>query len=486
MKKATTFLFSALLGLSLSMVALLLSRSASVQASPSIHYVAPGGSCGSSLPSCFTNLQAAVDAAAPGDEIRVAAGSYSDVHVRPRRDTTATGVVTQSVYLTKSVTIRGGYNSDFSAWDPETYATTLDAQGQGRVLYITGDISPTIEGLRITGGNATGMEGYHYYSDFDAGSGVYVLTATVTLKDNQIFSNTSTYSGGGVFLGGSTGILDGNTIHNNQADTGGAGVFLFGGTPTLKSNTIFSNTAGNLGGGVYIFSADAVLEENKISGNSASIHSGGVAVASCNPILDGNLISGNTAQDGAGMELWYSRSVLINNAILDNRSSVNGEGSGLWIGGSKLHLLQNTLARNTGGDGSGIFVTDAGSTPTTLVMTNTLIAGHGIGISVTAGSEVDINGVLWFNTPVKVSQTGATVDVQHQYEGDPAFAADGYHLTAASAAIDKGVPAGVLSDIDGQARFGNPPDLGADEYWPVGYPKYIYLPLNLKNSASTP
>ena len=135
MKKTTTFLFSALLGLSLSMAALLLSRSASVQASPGIHYVAPGGSCGSSLPSCFANLQAAVDAAAPGDEIRVAAGLYSDVHVRPRSDTTATGVVTQSVYLTKSVTIRGGYNSDFSAWDPETYATTLDAQD--RAVYFT-------------------------------------------------------------------------------------------------------------------------------------------------------------------------------------------------------------------------------------------------------------------------------------------------------------------------------------------------------------
>ncbi|MEJ2601171.1 MAG: hypothetical protein P8Z00_22765 [Anaerolineales bacterium] len=303
---------------------------------------------------------------------------------------------------------------------------------------------------------------------------------------SPLYKNTSAYAGGGVFLGESTGILDGKTIQNNQADTGGAGVFLYKGEPTLRSNTILSNTAGNLGGGVYIFSTNAVLEGNKISGNSAIIHSGGVAVASCSPTLNRNLISGNTAQDGAAMELWYSHSVLTNNVIMDNQSSANGEGSGLWIGGSTLRLLQNTLARNTGGDGSGIFVTDAGSTHSTLMMTNTLIADQSIAISVTADSEVDVNGILWFNTPVKISQLGAMVNVQHPYEGDPAFGPDGYHHTAATAAIDKGVPVDVLSDIDGQARFGNPPDLGADEFWPAGYPRYLYLPLNLKNAASTP
>jgi len=40
-------------------------------------------------------------------------------------------------------------------WTP----TTLDAQRQDRVLYIIGDISPEIEGLSITGGNAAGLGG---------------------------------------------------------------------------------------------------------------------------------------------------------------------------------------------------------------------------------------------------------------------------------------------------------------------------------------
>ena len=45
-------------------------------------------------------------------------GIYTDVHARPRNDIVTTGVVTQVVYLTKTVTIRGGYSTNLSAWDP--------------------------------------------------------------------------------------------------------------------------------------------------------------------------------------------------------------------------------------------------------------------------------------------------------------------------------------------------------------------------------
>ncbi len=50
-------------------------------------------------------------------------------------------------------------------------------------------------------------------------------------------------------------------------------------------------------------------------------------------------------------------------------------------------------------------------------------------------------------------------------------------MTAASAAIDKGVEAGVGFDVDGDARpAGAGYDLGADEFW-----FKIYLPLVLRN-----
>jgi hypothetical protein len=475
-KRASVIILASFLGVTFSILALHLGRTASAQAAVGVFYVAPGGSCGGGVPNCYASLQAAVDAATPGDEIRAAAGTYTDLSVRPRRDITTTGSVTQTLYLSKTVTVRGGYNSDFSAWNPDLYATILNAQGKGRGIYVTGDISPTIEGLRITGGNADGMTGYYYYGDYDVGGGVYVLTATVTLNENQIFSNTATYGGGGVFLGYSSSRLSSNEIFDNHVPSGGGGgLFFYEGNPTLISSAVISNTSGNIGGGIYIFSTNATLTGNSIRGNSANTFGGGLDVASCSPTLNGNIFAGNTASQGGGALLWYSHSQLTNNVFSGNHARITG--SGLWLGGSKPLLLHTTMEGNSGGDGSGLTVDNANGVTSTLRLTNTILASQSVGISVTAGSAASVNAVLWFSTPVTVSHAAAAVGVQHQYVGDPAFAADGYHLTATSAAIGKGVPAGVLRDIDEQPRPVQTPDLGADEYWAPGYPKYIYLPV---------
>ena len=121
-------------------------------------YVAPGGDCGGQTP-CFDNVQAAVDAAdSPDDVVKVAAGTYTGVQGRPApAGYYGSSVITQVVYISKTVTIRGGYViTDWIRFDPEANPSTLDAQDDGRVLFITGDISPTVEGLRITDGRAGG------------------------------------------------------------------------------------------------------------------------------------------------------------------------------------------------------------------------------------------------------------------------------------------------------------------------------------------
>ena len=107
--------------------------------------------CPAGPPTCdYTTIQEAVDVANAGDVIKVASGAYDDVNNH--------GGLAQVVYVNRSVTIRGGYaTTNWDTPDPEANPTTLDARGQGRVIYITGDISPTLEGLRITGGNAASL-----------------------------------------------------------------------------------------------------------------------------------------------------------------------------------------------------------------------------------------------------------------------------------------------------------------------------------------
>jgi len=174
---------------------------------------------GGTYPGCtqvFTNVQAAVDAASGGGIIKVAMGVYTGVIARAG--------ITQVVYISKTVIVQGGYTTtNWTTPYPITQPTTLDAQGQGRVMYITGNISPTIEGVRITGGKAYRLGGHilPYGSSgytFDAGGGVYIITATTTLNNNHVFSNVAEI-GNGLFLRSGNSTLSHNTISDNQTDS---------------------------------------------------------------------------------------------------------------------------------------------------------------------------------------------------------------------------------------------------------------------------
>ncbi len=154
-------------------------------------YVAPSGECGEVEP-CYSTIQQAVDESNPFDSIKVAGGTYDDLNVRPRNDITTTGFVTQVVYITKSLTIQGGYTTEnWNTPNPQANPTTLDAQGKGRVIYVAGEISPRIQGFTITGGDAAGLGGWekHEPGDRDCGGGIYVISATTTISDCLINNN---------------------------------------------------------------------------------------------------------------------------------------------------------------------------------------------------------------------------------------------------------------------------------------------------------
>ena len=97
--------------------------------------------CPAGPPTCdYSVIQDAVDVARNGDLIKVAAGTYDDLN-------NYYGLA-QVVYVAKSITIRGGYSTAFSEPpDPVANPTTLDAGGRGRVIYVEGNISLTLEGL---------------------------------------------------------------------------------------------------------------------------------------------------------------------------------------------------------------------------------------------------------------------------------------------------------------------------------------------------
>ena len=392
--------------------------------------------CTNSASPCAT-VQHAVDVAKPTDEVRIAAGSYTGVSPRARNDLTTTGTVTQLVYVTKTLTIRGGFTTtNWTTPDPTLNVTTLDAQGLGRVFYITDYITPTLSGLRMTGGNARGQRGGNSPTD-DAGGGLYVLSATITLSNNVIFSNTTSNVpsinwGGGLYIRRSTSVLSGNSIVGNGSYAGG-GVYLLDSIATINGNTISGNTAsGQGGGGLFLVGGAARLSGNTITDNSGGV-GGGVRIT-------------------GGSDAIFTNTVIADNCCF--------QGAGVHIAGSSPRFLHSTIARNSGS--AGIYATNVASTFSHIALTNTILVSHTLGITVAAGNTATLNSVLWSGNAANTGGSGSIV-ASNEVTGNPVFAADGYHILDGSAAIDRGVDAGVPLDIDAQTRYGAAPDLGVDE-----------------------
>jgi hypothetical protein len=471
-------------GFSIALLWLMDGRLAAVNASPTseLHV------CLSGCP--YSSVQAAVDAASDGDVIKVAAGTYTGVRAR--------AAVTQTVYISKSVTLQGGYTTaNWITPDPEANPTTLDAQGQGRVVYVIGGRGTVIDGLHITGGNAFGQLGGHFPSSPEgSGGGVYVHGARdpfgeeFTLINSHIFSNTA-QQGGGVYMSFccNNATLRGNTFTSNNAEQDGGGVLLHAGAAALTDNVFDSNSA-DRGGGAYMHCNGTQIKQNTFVANTADTAGGGLFLdMQCSEAkLTGTSIISNTAGRGGGLAItggdagWGRSATLINTVIAENQASE--EGGGIYIVSAySVQLLHTTLADNGGGDGSGVRMGDfvlKDPGPSTVTLTNTILVSQSVGLGVTGGSTVTVNSILWYGIPITISQSlTATVAVQNQHTGDPAFVAPDsgdYHIKLGSAAIDKGTVTSISADIDNEPRFGIP-DLGVDESWAPGALKRVYLPL---------
>ncbi len=574
------------------------------RAAGTIHYVAPDGDCAGKTP-CYSTLQAAVDAAGAGDEIRLAGGLYQGVSERNGTQ--------QIALIDKALTVRGGYNSgDWDNPDPAAHPTVLDPQQAGRGLTLW-EAGVEIENLRIAHGAGQAAQ-YAPNPEIEVGGGLYAISSTVTLRsveiaecqaalgggifthnsrftllDSAILTNTAEAWGGGLNLSSSesrlennlvagnsalnsggleishgSSLLKGNTIQNNLGQHGagglnlyrakgaasgniirentgggrggayvfgdfdlfnneiaqntGGGIELSGGRISLVGNAITGNTTSGRGGGVYILFhrdpdtsppvqdlAPKIISHNLIQGNQAE-DGGGLYIASGKPILRGNLIEGNEASGyGGGLYLDSTSMDASGDRILENSSG--GAAGGMFINLSEQASLSNILLINnqTAGEGAALYsvrseialehgtlVGNQGSSavhlsadPGSLVtMTNSILAGHTLGVSALAGSQINIDGVLWFDNGTNYGGAGS-LTVSHELEGDPLLTAD-FHLGMGSPAIDAGQESGLAFDFELEPRAYGAHDLGADEYWPSGVLQRFYLPLAFQEPVFDP
>jgi uncharacterized repeat protein (TIGR01451 family) len=460
---------SLLIGLLLSLGLTRLTGVALAQ-EPTTRYVATTGGdssndCATSSAPCAT-IQHAVDVADPGDEIRVASGIY-----------TATG--SNVITIPKMVTIIGGFETSDWSTSVSSITTVIDGQKARRGIEVQGAITVTIANLVVTRGQANTGGGI-YTRDFSStltvsesvitnnlsatdGGGLYIVGSAM-LSGTRVFSNTAGQHGGGLYQASEGGWVDvtGGVFESNEAALSGGGLYILD-SAMLSGTWVLSNTVGFLGGGLIKAGLEGQLDVigGVFKGNEAR-HGGGLNIIG-NAALSRVWVLNNMAnQQGGGLRLDLSDATLANTIVADNQA---GRGGGLSVERSSVQLLHTTITRNSSSvDGSGVYVTDASGTSSIVAITNTILASHTVGLTVATGNTATLNGVLWYSNTTNSGGDG-NIAITHEYTGGPAFAADGYHLTAGSAAIDRGVNAGVSDDIDGDPRplrcgF----DIGADEY----------------------
>jgi predicted outer membrane repeat protein len=337
----------------------------------------------------------------------------------------------------------------------------------GGVLFVSADGS-------LVGNIITGNVG-------QSGGGAS-LSGDILVTQNTISWNSGSW-GGGLALGEGIISLISNTITDNRSSFPGGGVAIDYFTNLLDPNrkiladNIISRNASGMGGGLFFQSVRPVLMRNLIQDNTSEGDGGGIYANDCQVNMDGDVVTGNTAQgNGGGLTLiQYGQSSLNNVILADNQS--HGQGSSLFIDRTSVDIAQATIANNIGETGiyvqSGLPVAIDASR---LTMTNTIVASHTVAISASVNSTVTLHGVLWFGNETMISGAGTYI-VTDMTHGDPAFTSGGYRLSASSAAIDSGVPSSIFHDIDLQPRPYIQFDLGADEFWPDGVLRQIYLPI---------
>ncbi|MGF1532706.1 MAG: T9SS type A sorting domain-containing protein [Bernardetiaceae bacterium] len=303
---------------------------------------ATGANNGSSFADAYTSLQAAFDAAAPGDVIVVAAGTYKPTK---RFDIGSDGSEPQDVTfnLVSGVETYGGFAGTETFADGNAVRAALkDRNLMTNATTLSGDIAGNDQAV-LASTNASGV----VTLSFNAGNGTDALgTRSADNAWHVVVANgvtTSCVLDGFVVTGGYAYGNNGSpAVHELQG--GGILVFNTGATaetsPTLRNLVVAGNYAASDGGGIYVAAG---------TGKTAS------------PVLENIRLYNNKARNGAGMFVdargGTSQVTLRHGLVYQNSafrffaSNENGRGGAICAdasgnGSANINLYSTTISRN--------------------------------------------------------------------------------------------------------------------------------------------
>jgi hypothetical protein len=370
------------------------------------------------VPADLPTIQQAIAAAAAGDTVLVAPGTY----------------VENLTFLGKAITV--------------------ESEGGPAVTIIDGNFAGPVVGFTEGEPRSAVLRGFtvqHGASSF-GGGGVHIQNSSPTIADNWIVSNGAC-TGAGVYSNFGSPLIQGNRIARN---------FLYGCT-------------GGFGLGVYLGGDSAAeLIENSISDNNGPAHGGGVTLfAAGRAVLRSNIIARNVTSGFSpctqGGGIWmvnFSQATFVNNLIVGN---VAGCGGGIyWSGSTGVNMfVNNTIADNDAPEGSAIAFNGADARH--LIYNNLLIGKPGqpaVHCSSNSGSPQPVINASDVFSPQSLPFSGICADqmgVRGNISANPLFVRGpqgdvlgDYHLQATSPAVDAGdnaAPQIPTLDLDGAARI---------------------------------
>lgn len=282
----------------------------------------------------FCTIQAALQAAAPGDEVLVAPGTYAE----------------NIDFLGKSVRLVGRQGA---------IVTLLDGSAGGSTVTIgPGADGAQIIGFTIRPGAGTAVT-IPIWGSQQAGGAVFVRDASVTIERNVIDAPAGHFTGAG------------------------AGIFIDGGVPVIRGNRIVGELTANQGAGIHCRNAtDALVESNEVDCRDAP-EGAGVYLAQCvrpclidNDIHDnGTVLFGYVSDVGAGVYLRDCVDVEVRGNRLRNNRCEEG-GGGLYLAGGGGRFEDNLFEGNAVQFDGGALALYPSSGASPVLRRNRFVANH--------------------------------------------------------------------------------------------------------------